>query len=815
MAVAGVGPSLRAEDISGVLPAAADQPQTHVYLQPAVSNGAGGTTPGNILEVNDGYGDEVYDIQGFLDTGTSGVLLSLETQEGLGVDLQNGITFDDVAVGGVDTYNVSTPYYLSAAPFSIDNDVEVGNDPPPTSAYMPVTGAIRLQTTQTPADELIGPLDIFGMPVMEGQVVVMDLRPPNDPDPDDLGETKTYMYAPGTPFNEATNDTNPGIPPGQLHVKLSYADFSQFTQLQPTSTPASLAPNQMPNPMIGPDPVKLLNTGSTDNTQAIRIAFGGHASTGSFLFDTGAQASFISTAEALNLHVEYATDSQGNQLLDADGDPYLVSTDPGHAEIPNQFAIPITGAGGNTVDAAGFYLDRLSLPTVEGDPIDFNAAPVLVTDVTVQDPVTGKSLTLDGDFGMNFIEPSLTADLSEENAGAFDWATFDQPDGLLGFTLTSGLPVPVIVSKGTSLTAASDASIGAGGSDLSLYGGTLAVSGSFSTSRSFAVSSSGGTIAASPGATLTLSPTTLTWSAGTLNTTNTGEILFDLTSNDVMVWAGSALNINAGSKVVVNGTTDPFSDSQLAAQHVAIINNGSLTVNTSSAIGGITGNGNLTVGNGSSATTLQIATGTGVSSVASLAISPKSTLDLTNNRLIINYGGGPDPIASIAAWIASGYAHGTWTGSGITSSAAQLNSASYGIGYADSADPHNPAGLSSGQIEIMYTLLGDLNLDGKVNGADFLILATNFNLSGRSWDQGDSSYDGKVNGLDFLMLAANFQRSAGQSAASAADLASLDSFAAANGISLASVPEPASAWIMVTAGLGILRRRRRSSAGHV
>jgi hypothetical protein len=65
------------------------------------------------------------------------------------------------------------------------------------------------------------------------------------------------------------------------------------------------------------------------------------------------------------------------------------------------------------------------------------------------------------------------------------------------------------------------------------------------------------------------------------------------------------------------------------------------------------------------------------------------------------------------------------------------------------------------------------------------------------------------------MLAVNFQRSAGQSAASAADLASLDSFAAANGISLASVPEPASAWIMVTAGLGILRRRRRSSAGHV
>jgi hypothetical protein len=52
------------------------------------------------------------------------------------------------------------------------------------------------------------------------------------------------------------------------------------------------------------------------------------------------------------------------------------------------------------------------------------------------------------------------------------------------------------------------------------------------------------------------------------------------------------------------------------------------------------------------------------------------------------------------------------TPTGITSSAAQTNSTSYGIGYADFADANNPAGLSSGQIEIKYTLLGDANLDG-------------------------------------------------------------------------------------------------------
>jgi hypothetical protein len=110
----------------------------------------------------------------------------------------------------------------------------------------------------------------------------------------------------------------------------------------------------------------------------------------------------------------------------------------------------------------------------------------------------------------------------------------------------------------------------------------------------------------------------------------------------------------------------------------------------------------------------------------------------------------------------------------------------------------------------MYTLLGDANLDGKVNGTDFNLMATNFNQAVTDgWDKGDFNYDNKVNGNDFVLLASNFNQFASQSAVSAADLAALDSFAAANGISLANVPEPMSAGMMVMAGLGILRRRRR------
>ena len=222
--------------------------------------------------------------------------------------------------------------------------------------------------------------------------------------------------------------------------------------------------------------------------------------------------------------------------------------------------------------------------------------------------------------------------------------------------------------------------------------------------------------------------------------------------------------------------------------------------------------GDLTINAGA---TLHVTAGMSVGPSGRFILSPNSAIDLTNTHMTINYGSGPDPISAIAAYIISGFNNGSWNGPGINSSAAAANNlipgnSLYGLGYADSADPGNPAGLLP-TIEVMYTLLGDANLDGKVNGTDFNILAANFNQSGRSWDEGDFNYDGDVNGTDFVLMADNFNQFASQSATAAADWTALQDFAAANGISLASVPEPASAGIVVIAGMGILRRRRRSS----
>ena len=155
--------------------------------------------------------------------------------------------------------------------------------------------------------------------------------------------------------------------------------------------------------------------------------------------------------------------------------------------------------------------------------------------------------------------------------------------------------------------------------------------------------------------------------------------------------------------------------------------------------------------------------------ITSLSISGTGTLDIGNNHIIINYS-GTDPIA-IHRRVDCRRRYGggttvTWTGTGITSSDAAINP-SYGIGYADAADAGNPAGLASGQIEVMYTLLGDANLDGKVNGTDFNLMAANFNQAVTDgWDKGDFNYDGKVNGSDFVLLADNFNQFASQSAVS-------------------------------------------------
>jgi autotransporter-associated beta strand protein len=331
----------------------------------------------------------------------------------------------------------------------------------------------------------------------------------------------------------------------------------------------------------------------------------------------------------------------------------------------------------------------------------------------------------------------------------------DNPDG----SVTAGtsqindefgnhfITAPVILATTTTMA------VGGGGNTLSISGN---------------ISGAGG---------LTVGPTSNAYSNGTVALSGANTY-------------GGGTTVTSGT-LLIDPTSTPKTTSALAAGSVSV-SGGLLRLAP-----GVTGGSGPAVSSSVNLTSLSI-TGNGV-------------LDVGNNHLIITYGAS-DPITTIAGYIKTGYNGGGWNGTGGIISSAALTNASgllYGVGYADGKD-NVVVGLSSGQIEVAYTLLGDANLDGLVNGSDFNILAANFNQSITGWDQGDFNYDGLVNASDFNVLAANFNQGV-SGAASAGDVAALDAFAVANGLSLptSSVPEPASASLLLLSGLSMLAHRRR------
>ncbi|MGD0390300.1 MAG: autotransporter-associated beta strand repeat-containing protein [Tepidisphaeraceae bacterium] len=246
----------------------------------------------------------------------------------------------------------------------------------------------------------------------------------------------------------------------------------------------------------------------------------------------------------------------------------------------------------------------------------------------------------------------------------------------------------------------------------------------------------------------------------------------------------------------------------------AFVKTGSGTLVLGAALS-VTGATNITGGTLMLAPNVSGGSGPAVTSainLTSLSITGNGVLDVNNNHVIITYGSS-DPISTIAGYLKTGYNGGAWNGPGgiDTSAPLTMNGLRYGLGYADGADGV-VANLSSGQIEVAYTLLGDVNLDGVVNGEDLAILAANYNQPVTGWDQGDFNYDGFVNGPDLADLVVNYNQGV-SGAASAGDLAALDAFAAANGVSLpaSSVPEPGIAAMALGMPCLLLGRKRREA----
>jgi autotransporter-associated beta strand protein len=287
--------------------------------------------------------------------------------------------------------------------------------------------------------------------------------------------------------------------------------------------------------------------------------------------------------------------------------------------------------------------------------------------------------------------------------------------------------------------------------------------------------------------------------AVTLNTTvNPGSVVFNNSAGNYTVTGTGS--ISGGGSLTKMGTGTVTLSTVNTYTGGTIVDAGTLVVGVNGALP----NQSVTINGG----TLKLASAIGITNLSSLTIASGGALDVGNNEVILNDPGGSID-AAIRTYLINGYNGGAWNGTvggGIVTSEP---TGRFGIGYADGAD-NVVAGLSSGQLEIKYTIYGDANLDGVVSGDDFSILVANLGKPVNSWDQGDFNYDGVVSGDDFSLLVGNLgmQANGGSVQVPAADMAAIDAFAAANGL-MADVPEPATAAIFAIGLLGTLGRRRR------
>lgn len=443
-------------DIYGVQAAAQELPSIYGLLRRP------GDISGGPLDENSNP-DNAF--QAYLDTGTSGVILSQEYTQALGInpelDAQNNpVTFSDIAVNGSVQYNVSEPLNLQLGRYTGENiDITTFNNADTNNYFNQTTPNIRIELNTTAVDPLLGePLNLVGMPAMTNKVMVVDARLYNhltgydsnsNPQYSDLPQLadfpknisdyplpqlQTWLYNQNdTTDHSATPMFNPGVPHADQTVKLSFGDFSKFTVTSPNE-PGVVPPVLADNPFIGPAPFGGSSPSNTPGITLKQTEAGSNTTsttTGSWLLDTGAQISFMSTAEALSLGVKSSMDSQGNPVL----------TDLATGQPPaGEFSVALGGAGGTDSTLLGFVVSELDLPTTTGI-IAFHDVPIGVLDVTVSDGTN--TYTLDGDFGMNLLLPSMDTSANNATSSEFDFFSFDQAAGTLSLTdTTAEVPEP-------------------------------------------------------------------------------------------------------------------------------------------------------------------------------------------------------------------------------------------------------------------------------------------------------------------------------------------------------------------------------------
>ncbi len=307
-----------------------------------------------------GAGGEIFGVSLYpynhllLDTGANSItLVSNAAQDLVGHGLQNVGTFSDIGVAGATDFNLSAPYKLNFA----------GTDGV-AHTLSQTSNDVRILTNPNfefgGAAEDGGVPGLIGMPAMVGRVTTLDMTGMAG---GDLFSSPSI----GVSFSNA-------LPAGNGH---------RYTV--PTNTSVTFDPRDgLPpgSPANAPVPSWAPVTFVTATVQ-----FGNTSRVGTFLVDTGAQMSVISTALAFQLGLD--TNNDGSLLDEA------VDT------------LPVTGVGG-TVNVPVMAIDKLRLATTQGPELVWQETQADgALGVIVQDIAPG----IDGVLGADLLTSGMSFNL--------------------------------------------------------------------------------------------------------------------------------------------------------------------------------------------------------------------------------------------------------------------------------------------------------------------------------------------------------------------------------------------------------------------
>jgi hypothetical protein len=420
---------------------------------------------------------------------------------------------------------------------------------------------------------------------------------------------------------------------------------------------------------------------------------------GGTLQTTGSSSDFFPTG-----HATVAVSTSGG-TIDTYGNSVTINESLAHAGTATYdggvTVVNSTGSGSLILGGASTYTGSTN---VNSSLLDVTGSIANSGTINVNATNTGATLILDGTNALSSSAP------------------------VTGTTTGTALPL-ITVNSSQNLGAVTNA-------------GTTNFTSGTSTAASFA--GTGTLVVASP-VTLTVSNSLNHGgiiSAGTINV-NGGTTNLVGTINDASVGQTSVLNVNTGA----NLTVAPLGH---IVQGVVNIASGS-TVTVSS-------NPNGAFNPTSTLPSPTISVVNDLYNNGSSSSLTSGTLDLKNNALIVN---DPNEASSIitAVYNAADFnpssGSNQWDQAGITSSSAAANAGTYALGSLTGTELTNLGSttfqglpVTSNSTVVAYTLIGDTELRGTVDGTDYNNVLANYDTAG-DWSQGNFYNESIVSGDDY------------------------------------------------------------------